>query len=447
MLATRRHLRRLRASASRLLSTPARAGREDRASYQNTTATADPLLGSLRAFDPARPLLNFSPGPTSIPRPVMRQIDSELSSWQGCGLSAMELSHRSPEFLAIKEDCEATMRRVVFAGDNEGASEDFELLFCHGGGHAQFAAVPLNLCAAPRARAHYFITGTWSARAAAEAAKFCHVTETGSAEGWWQPPSELALVEPRDDNPAYAYICSNETVNGIEFFDFPDLPSHVPLCVDMSSDFCSKPVCYSKIGVAFACAPKNIGIPGLTVVLVRKSLLRDRHAQANTPGILDWSVGQANDCLWNTPATFNIYVTGLVMNWIEAEGGLVEMERRSRAKAELIYAAIDESAGFYATPEYLRVGAGAEAGAAEAMRSRMNVPFVVRGVDGVGVEEEVRMTEAFVKEAFERNIVGLRTQTPFGFGRFLRASLYNAVTVSDAETLAEFMRGFQTRHL
>ena len=180
--------------ASRVASLPSLSSLPSRLRLLSTsTSAADPLLGSLRAFDPTKPLRNFSPGPTSIPRPVMRQIAAELSSWQGSGLSSMELSHRSPEFLEIKDECEASLRRLVFAGNNKGISDKFEVLFCHGGGHAQFAAVPLNLCATPGAQkkarsAHYYVTGTWSKRAAAEATKFCNVDEMGSQKGWWQPP-------------------------------------------------------------------------------------------------------------------------------------------------------------------------------------------------------------------------------------------------------------------
>ncbi len=401
---------------------------------------ADPLAGSLRAADPSAPLRNFSPGPTSVPRAVMEAVARELTSWQGCGMSAMELSHRSPEFLAIKADTEAVLRRLIFP---PAVSDDFELLFCHGGGHAQFAAAPLNLCGRPEATAHYFVTGTWSARAAAEAAKFCNVTQQGSAEGWWMPPEQLDLHLPDADEASFAYLCSNETVNGIEFFSLPAGIATAPLVVDMSSDFCSKPMDYSRVGVAFACAPKNIGIPGLTVVLVRKSLLRDRAAQTACPGVLDWALNAANQCLWNTPATFNIYVTGLVLNWNEEQGGLPEMETRARRKAELIYGAIDQSQGFYACPGYIE---GGTAGAAA--RSRMNVPFEVRGAAGAtagDVTAADRLTQEFVLEAFDANIVGLRTNTPFGFGRFLRASLYNAVSVEDAAALADFMDTFRAR--
>ena len=386
------------------------------------------LSGSLLKANPHLPLYNFSPGPTSLPTKVRQRLSDNLSNHvQNNTISPMELSHRSPEFLAIKANTETSLRRLLHLDD------EFEIMLMHGGAHAQFAAVPLNL-ATSSSSAHYFVNGTWSARAAKEAAKYCrNITTLGKAEGWWQPSSLLFEDIPTPETtglattprPSYAYVCSNETVNGIEYFDFPDLSMlQVPLVVDMSSDLGSKVVDFTNIDVAFACTPKNLGIPGLTIAIVKKKWLdgSKRTAQSITPGILNWQNHVENDGLWNTPAIYNIFVTGLVCEWMEENGGIEEMERRAIAKSSLLYDTIDNSDGFWVTPhEDVR------------QRSRMNVPFSCGS-----------RTEEFVTMAHERNIVGLRTMTPFGTGEFLRASLYNSVELEAVEVLVECMETFRS---
>ena len=398
------------------------------------------LSGSLQKANPRLPLHNFSPGPTSLPKPVLARLSENVSDHvKNHTVSPMELSHRSPEFLAIKTNTENSLRRLF------DLSDEFEILLTHGGAHAQFAAVPLNL-ATSSSSAHYFINGTWSARAAKEAAKYCrNVTSLGptDGEGWWQPSSLLFEDTPAPETtgmattprPSYAYLCSNETVNGIEYFEFPDLSMlQVPLVVDMSSDLGSKVVDFTNIDVAFACTPKNLGIPGLTIVFVKKKWLdgSKRTAQSITPGILNWQQHVENDGLWNTPASFNIYVTGLVCEWMEENGGIVEMERRAILKSNLLYDYIDNSNGFWKTPhEDVR------------QRSRMNVPFRVAGMKGGDGKDGVALTEEFVTMAYEKNVVGLRTMTPFGTGEYLRASLYNSVELEAVEMLVEMMQEFQ----
>ena len=404
-----------------------------------------PLLGSLQKNIDTLPLHNFSPGPTSLPKPVMKRIADELQSSVAAGnVSPMELSHRSPEFIQIKDNAEASLRRLFDLNH-----DDFEILFMHGGGHGQFAAVPLNLSIDENSTAHYFVTGTWSHRASSEGSKYCQITTKGRAEGWWEPTFLLPEDVPTPETtglgatkrPSYAYLCSNETVNGIEYFDLPDL-SHlqVPLVVDMSSDMGTKVIDFNKVDVAFACAPKNLGIPGLTIVIAHKELLRKRQARSITPGVLDWNLNAKNDCLWNTPATFNIYVTGLVAEWMEREGGIHEMEQRNIAKATLFYDTLDTSNEFWITPwkeiddEYVT---GSYVGT---RRSRMNIPFKI------AMDESGELTNKFIEGAFERNIVGLRTMTPFGWGEYLRASLYNSVTLHDVEVLVAWMKEFQGRY-
>lgn len=235
-----------------------------------------------------------------------------------------------------------------------------------------------------------------------------------------------------DPNSKYVYLCSNETVNGIELHRLPKLPEslkHIPLVVDASSDFSTKPIDWHGcgVGVLFACASKNIGHPGLTMTVIRKDLLGKDKASPLCPGVFNYTTNSEAGNLWNTPATFNIEVVGFLMDWIEQEGGVHEMERRSIAKATALYDVIDSSNDFYGTPVDQKI-----------LRSRMNVPFNIKGGD-----EE--MTNKFLIESWDRGMIGLRTLTPFGVGDYLRASLYNGVTVEDATRLANFMREFAAK--
>eukprot|EP00747_Dinoflagellata_sp_TGD_P023589 gnl/TRDRNA2_/TRDRNA2_129919_c0_seq4.p1 gnl/TRDRNA2_/TRDRNA2_129919_c0~~gnl/TRDRNA2_/TRDRNA2_129919_c0_seq4.p1 ORF type:complete len:427 (-),score=78.85 gnl/TRDRNA2_/TRDRNA2_129919_c0_seq4:409-1509(-) len=329
----------------------------------------------------------------------------------------MALSHRSPEFGAIIQDTRNVLRRVLHL------PQTHEVLFTHGGGHGQFAAVPLNLChgGAEKCRADYIINGLWGRRAAAEASKYVTVHVAAESDGTKLPKRSEWDLDPK---ASYRYICSNETVDGNEFHSMPTFDDGVPLVVDMSSDICSKCIDWTSVGVAFACTPKNIGHPGLTVVVVRKDLLSSCEAQPCCPGVLNWRINHESGAMWNTPATFNIYTTGKVLHWMEKEGGLEEMERRAVRKAGAFYAAIDDSNGFFSTPL---------SDAAE--RSRMNVPFCV--LDG-----DVAATDAFLIAAYERNMVGFRTKTPFGTGKWLRASFYTGTSVEEADSLVAFMKSF-----
>lgn len=228
------------------------------------------------------------------------------------------------------------------------------------------------------------------------------------------------------EDAAYVYVCSNETVSGLRWPRLPECPPGVPLVVDMSSDIASGPIEWDRVGVIFACTPKNIGHPGLTVVVARRDLLDARAPQATCPGVLSWRLAREGRPLWQTPPTFNVYTTMLVCEWIEREGGVDEMAARAEAKSAAVYAAIDASGGWYETVS--RPGNDA--------RSLMNVPFKMNGGDAA-------TTDRFLRAAFDENIVGLFTKTPFGDGEFLRASMYNHLGVADAETLAAFMARFQ----
>lgn len=375
------------------------------------------LLGALNTGSVA---INFSPGPTSLPKAVEEKI---ADSFQQSGFTSLALSHRSPEFQAILDHAVNTTREVMQIPD------DYEILFTHAGGHGQFAAVPLNLCHDRSDIATYILSGTWSVRGSEEAARYCKVQTIDASDPETGAFTTFPTLREQDidENSKYVYLCSNETVNGIELHRLPKLPEsrrHIPLVVDASSDFSTKPIDWhgSGVGVLFACASKNIGHPGVTMTIVHKDLLGN--ASPLCPGVFNYTTNSEAGNLWNTPATFNIEVVGIVMDWLKAMGGIDACEQRSIAKAKLLYDVIDGSNGFYATPI-----------ADKSLRSRMNVPFNVAGGD-------TATTERFLIAAWDNGIVGLRTLTPFGVGDYLRASLYNGISEKDAAVLAEFMQQF-----
>lgn len=385
------------------------------------------LVGSLSSTAPSEEVVNFSPGPTSLPKAVEKKI---AEGFQKPGLTSLAMSHRTPEFQAILDHAVNTARQVMAIPDN------YEILFTHGGGHGQFAALPLNLCKNLTDIASYVVNGTWSERARNEGDKYCSAQTIDGKDpvtGLYTHFPELTEEAIHPDSK-FVYLCSNETVNGIELHRLPKLPAsrqHIPLIVDASSDFTTKPIEWLEagVGVLFACASKNIGHPGLTMTVIRKDLLGEDKASPLCPGVFNYTTNSDAGNLWNTPATFNIEVVGHVMNWLEQEGGVMENERRSIEKSQLLYDVIDNSNGFYGTPV-----------ANKDLRSRMNVPFNIKS----GNEE---LTNKFLIESWELGIIGLRTLTPFGVGDYLRASLYNGISIKDTEKLSEFMTKFQKENI
>ncbi|WP_167495848.1 3-phosphoserine/phosphohydroxythreonine transaminase [Desulfosediminicola ganghwensis] len=384
------------------------------------------LVGSLRPASPSVKLINFSPGPTSLPKAVEDEI---AASFQKPGLTSLALSHRSPEFLDILNHVTSSVRRIMEIPD------DYEVLFTHGGGHGQFAAVPLNLCHNTSDVATYIVNGTWTERASEEAQRYCTVQAIDGRDpqtGGYTTFPELK-EEDIDPKSKYVFLCSNETVNGVELHRLPRLPEsrrEIPLVIDASSDFTTKPIDWHAdgVGVLFACASKNIGHPGVTLTIVRKDLLGKDKASPFCPGVFNYTTNVEADNLWNTAATFNIEVVSFLMDWLEREGGVAENERRSIAKSRILYDVIDNSDGFYSTPVQDKK-----------LRSRMNIPFNIKGGDE-------KLTEEFLIQSWNEGIVGLRTLTPFGVGDYLRASLYNAITEEDAAALADFMQQFASKY-
>ncbi len=354
---------------------------------------------------------NFNPGPATLPEEVLRQAQEELLDYRGSGISVMEMSHRSPLFQEIAASAEERLRRLMAIPD------DYHCLFLQGGATGQFAAVPMNLLGGRR-KACYLITGNWSKKAAKEAEKYGEVVISASSEAdrfTTIPPVQRWEVDP---SAAYLHYTPNETIHGVEFHFVPEV--ELPLVADMSSNICSRPIDISRFGLIYAGAQKNLGPAGITVVIVRKDLL-ERPPFKELPSVLDYRKQAEAGSMLNTPPTYNWYLVGLVLEWIERQGGLAEMERRSRIRSEMLYRTIDGS-DFYHNP------------VDPACRSRMNVPFRLA---------DESLNGRFLEEAREAGLVGLKGHRAVGG---MRASLYNAMPIEGVERLVEFMRDFENRY-
>lgn len=374
------------------------------------------LSGSLTTPKGVAPI-NFSPGPTSLPEEVEEQVKQLFNRETLC---SMYLSHRSPEFMEILENARELSRKVMAVPDN------YEILFTHGGGHGQFAAVPMNLCKSRDEKATYLVSGTWSKRAAVEASKYC-TPEVISSENEDGTFTSFPSAQDIDEDSKFVYLCSNETVNGIEVHRLPK-GIKAPLVVDASSDFSTKPIDWEgcNVGILYACASKNIGHPGVTMTIIRNDLLDS--ACDICPGVLNYKTNVESYNLWNTIPTFNVEVVGIVMDWIRRMGGVDQMEEWSITKSKMIYDVVDNSNDFYSTLI-----------SDDNIRSRMNIPFAVAAGDK-------DITNDFLIQGWERGIIGLRTLTPFGSSIYLRASLYNGVSVEKALVLKQFMEDFATEN-
>ncbi|MCX7961055.1 MAG: 3-phosphoserine/phosphohydroxythreonine transaminase [Burkholderiales bacterium] len=358
-----------------------------------------------------RRVYNFSAGPAMLPEAVLARAAAEMLDWHGSGMSVMEMSHRGPEFVGIAARAERDLRELLAIPDH------YKVLFLQGGATLQFAGVPLNLLAG-RGKADYVITGEWSKKAAKEAQAFCDVHIAASTEdrGFACTPAQSEWrVRP---DAAYVHYCSNETIGGVEFHWIPDT-GRVPLVADASSHLLSRPLDVGRFGLIYAGAQKNIGPAGLTLVIVREDLIG--RAAKGTPSVMDYALQAKADSMLNTPATYAIYLAGLVFEWLKAQGGLAAIEQRNIAKAKLLYDAIDAS-GFYRNP------------VAPADRSRMNVPFTL---------PDPRLDAPFLEGAEARGLLQLKGHRSVGG---MRASIYNAMPLEGVEALAAYMREFAQRH-
>ena len=353
---------------------------------------------------------NFSPGPATLPLPVLEQAQAELLDWAGLGTSVLEVSHRGRAFMTAAETAEADLRSLL------SIPEHYQVLFLQGGATGQFAAIPLNLTA-PGDTADYLDTGIWSAKAIAEGRRYVtvNVAADGKASGYNSvPPSSTWRMTP---GARYLHYTANETISGVEIFEVPELPG-VDLVADVSSTILSRPIPVDRYAVLYAGAQKNLGPAGLTVVIVRADLLG--RARDATPSIMNYKGMAESGSMLNTPPTFAWYVTGLVLRWLKSEGGLEVMAERNARKAQALYDCIDSS-GFYQNQ------------VARNCRSRMNVTF---HLPSEALEKE------FLAAADAAGLANLAGHRAVGG---LRASLYNAMPEAGVAALIDFMRDFARR--
>jgi len=354
---------------------------------------------------------NFNAGPGALPLPVLERIREELLDWHGSGMSVMEMSHRSPEFESISAGTERKLRELL------GISEDYAVIFIQGGGSMQFTMAPMNLCL-PGKPVDVLHTGTWTAKAIGELKKgiLHNIAASTESEKFARLPRREEMKFSSD--ASYVHICTNNTIEGTQWTMLPET-GNIPLVADMSSDIASRPVDVKKYGVIFAGAQKNLGPSGATIVIIRKDLAE--RADKNLPTLLQYRTHIKEKSLYHTPPTFAVYIVGLVLEWIESEGGVPGMEKRNEAKARLLYDTIESSGGFYSCP------------VEKASRSKMNVVFRVAG-------GEDAIEKKFGTEAAAAGLVGTPGHRSVGG---MRVSLYNAVTPEAVEVLTSFMREFQ----
>ncbi len=348
-------------------------------------------------------VFNFNAGPAMLPPSVLEQVRTELRDYHGTGMSIMEMSHRAKEYEAVNAAAEATFKRLLGVGDG------YRVVFVQGGASTQFAMVPMNFLPA----------GAWADKAYEEASALgaARVAASTKHDAYRRVPrpEEIALAP----DSAYVHITSNETIQGIQWHDFPDVGGR-PLVGDMSSDILSRPFDANRFALVYAGAQKNLGPAGVTAVLLRESWLAS--ANKNVPTMLRYSTHVKNNSLYNTPPTFGVYMLGLVLQWIEGLGGLKAMAERNGDKARIVYDAIDKSGGYYR--------GHAEPGS----RSLMNVTF--------RLPSEAKEKQ-FVTEAQAAGMIGLAGHRSVGG---IRASLYNAVPPEACRALASFMEEFARRN-
>ncbi|MEM9942714.1 MAG: 3-phosphoserine/phosphohydroxythreonine transaminase [Planctomycetota bacterium] len=357
---------------------------------------------------------NFSAGPATLPLSVLQQIQNEMICLPGVGASVMEISHRSQDFDLIIDNARNRVAQLVNLPDTH------EILFLQGGAALQNVMMPCNFLTDASQIADYIVTGSWGKKSAAEVSRFgkLNVAWDGSDSGFCQTPQTDALsLTP---GAAYCHITSNETIQGVQFPELPDV-GDTPLLADKSSDMFSEPVDVSKYGLIYACAQKNCGIAGVTLVILEKSLLE--RCDDRIPSYLDYSKHSKSGSRFNTPPTFAIYVTGLVCKWLQEEmGGLDQVKTINESKAKMLYDIVDASDGFYTGH------------AAPSSRSTMNVVFKLGSDD---------LDSRFLSEAAEQGMTTLKGHRSLGG---IRASIYNAMPVEGVEALSQFMNDFAQRN-
>ena len=357
---------------------------------------------------------NFAAGPAVLPESVLLEAQRDLMNLPGAGASILEISHRSKAFLSILADAQQQIRELL------GVPAGYKILFLQGGSRLQFSMVPMNLMRGTGKSADYLVTGSWGKKALEEARR------EGDIRVVWDGKESNYNCLPTagdmqfDSDAAYAYYTSNETIQGVQFQSEPEV-GDVPLICDASSDFLSRPLPMDRYGLIYACAQKNAGPAGVTVVIVREDLLE--RSGGDLPGYLSYKNHADNDSTYNTPPTFGVYIVVLVAKWLREEiGGLEKIAALNETKSQMLYDVIDQSAGFYTGH------------AAADCRSRMNVTFRL---------PDDELQAAFIAGAAERQLESLKGHRSVGG---IRASIYNAMPVAGVETLRDYMLEFCDRH-
>ena len=370
---------------------------------------------------------NFSAGPSAMPLQVLEQAAAEMTDWHGSGMSVMEMSHRGKQFMQIRDEAEADLRELLAIPD------DYAVLFMQGGATGENAILPMNLIGRNGSgKADYVVSGSWSEKSAQEARRYGDITLAASSGAetvidgaaqqpytWFPSPGQWQ-VRP---DAEYVHLCSNETIGGVEFVQWPDRlapgAADVPLVVDASSHILSRPIDFSKAAVVYAGAQKNAGPAGVTLVIIRRDLVG--HALPICPSAFDFINVLANDSMYNTPPTYAIYMAGLVFKWLLGKGGVPVIEQENIRKASALYDYIDGS-GFYQNRVHPSV------------RSRMNVPFFL-------ADESLNAT--FVAQADAAGLLQLKGHKSVGG---MRASIYNAMPFEGVQALITFMKEFERCH-
>lgn len=351
---------------------------------------------------------NFSAGPAVLPEEVLQEAADEMMDYRGCGMSVMEMSHRSKVYDNIIKEAEADLRDLMNIPDN------YKVLFLQGGASQQFAAIPMNLM--KNRKAGYIVTGQWAKKAFAEAKIYGEAVELASSadETFSYIPdcSDLDIPEDLD----YVYICENNTIYGTKYKTLPNTKGHI-LVADVSSCFLSEPVDVTKYGLIYGGVQKNIGPAGVVIVIIREDLIRD-DVLPGTPTMLKYKTQADNDSLYNTPPCYGIYICGKVFKWLKKMGGLEAMKQHNEEKAKILYDYLDESKMFHGTVR-------------KEDRSLMNVPFVTGDAD---------LDAKFVAEAKKAGLENLKGHRTVGG---MRASIYNAMPKEGVEALVAFMKKFE----
>ena len=357
-------------------------------------------------------VLNFNAGPAALPPSVLEKVQAELRDYQGRGMSIMEMSHRSKEYEAINTRAEANFKRLI------GVGEGYRVLFVQGGASGQFAMVPMNFLPAG-GTADYVVTGSWGEKAIEEGTLFGKANLAASTkEGGYRRVPSCGEIK-RTEGSAYLHLTSNETIQGVQWHDFPEVGAR-PLVADMSSDILSRPFDAGKFALIYAGAQKNLGPSGVTVVLIRESWIET--ANKGVPTMFRYSTAAKNNSLYNTPPMFGVYVLDLVLQWLDGLGGLAGIAAINVKKAEILYSAIDRSGGYY------------KGHAETSSRSEMNVTFRL---------SDEALEKKFVAEAQAAGMVGLAGHRSVGG---IRASIYNATGVEACQALASFMGHFSAKN-